>query len=637
MLDPTSSARPFYLLVMLLLVFTACTGSIGSDDSDADADTEFAADFSLPPDQADEPELANTDVQEVGVPDQDTTEEPAPDIVDTGVVEIEECPADTALTLDLPAAGSCTPLSSEDALSWVNTNLRSHFVGLADSVQFFEDNPLVDSVVTELEIDFCGESTGEGDGDGGEDCQPGFQIARLQDLAVDASDWFAEETVIADNLEASDNECVVVLRVPPTQLCSSKTSSEVRPTVDGETGDFPVGDTGRRDMRLDTGYQVDAGGNERDCIWDSIPVRIAMWSPSDGDIYAELLVGDEEANPVDARVFAGQLSVIVDAPEVLEAARIIALNSEGSADLPERVLGLVEADITLLSAGAYDFTINVRDELDLAWTYQDVFFDDSHVRPLLSVFSQACPAVRVMTDSENEVLSLIMRLQPLFASVPLEMLKNECKKGDGYSGCRCFDDMDEVIECEDLGAISIDTEGITLSATLGKEAPELMIEGFGSPEVTTVAFNETPIATLDINADQGRAFDLSVTATNHTWTGVFTPEVHVVGNLDFDDVESFAEDAPEWTHEEVMEVVFEEADTPTFDMVFLSGPEESGPSHGFVSSGRLDLVSSFLDRTVRVTEGECFRPDDSGGEGGEGDDGPGHPFESIKVSDCTDL
>lgn len=614
----------------VLLLDTSCTGRASSDDdadgdvTNADADNVIAFDVFQDP-----PDTLSDLIPDEEQPDEETSEDDPAETEPDAAVEVDgaespddlgddigehvpgACPADEALTLERPT--ECSPLSADHALAWAQANIRGNYLGLAEAVPFVEDTALIEAVENLFNVEYCsrGERTDENP-DPPDECEPGFPLERSEEFATNVSDFLDEEFLLSDFVE-SEEDCVVTLRIPPEQLCSDEIQ-------EGET-------------------------EPPECIWDNVPLRLALWSPQAGDIYAELLVGDERLNPIDARIFVDQFAVIANLPDTLQAIRNMA---DSDLDLPERVEGLVEANLRQDGEGSYRLDVNFREAVSFAFTIQDLFSMPSQERTMAGGTEAACPAVSVGVNSQSNVFDLLLDLGPVFWDAPHEVFADECEenKEDPGGPCVCQDDELAIVDCEDLGHTVFTVGGINLSSTLAGDEDRFEIAGFGlGEETSTVVHDDVLVIAVDINPDNGRSLDLVLTTGEDEWGLEVTPGLDLHGELHADLSPGFLDGAAQWVRDETAVISLLGTSLPALRVVFPQDIDPVGDdgveqTDGFLEtlSGILALESLFLGETKTVAVGECLvgAPWPEGTTEEEEAEGR-HWFDRLEVVDCDDI
>ncbi len=628
-MSPTYDRLLVFAAGCALLFAASCTGRASSDnDADegtttADADNVIAFDVfedildsqpDLPPDETEPDETTEEDPGEADpdvVEEVDTgeNEDTRPDDIGEHVPEV--CPADEALTLERPS--ECRNLSAEHALAWAQSNIRGNLSGLAEAVPFLEETELAETMVEVFDIEYCTRPERTPDNPDPEDeCEPGFPLERLEELATKVSDMLDSDFLSSDYVE-SEEGCVVTLRIPPEQVCSDETD--------------------------------DGASEPPSCIWDNVPLRIALWSPQPGDIYAELLVGDELLNPIDARVFVGELAVIVDGPDTIQAVRNLA---DGDVDLPERVEGVIEASLRQEGEGSYRFELAFREAFAFAFTLQDLFSIPAHERTMSGGIEAACPAVSVGFNSQSTVLDLLVDFGSIFLDAPHEIFADECEreKEDEDGSCVCKNELSEVVDCEDLGHTVFTVSGINLASVLSGDDDSFELTEFGlGDDTSTVVHNDTLVWAMDINPETGRSFDLDLTMAEDVWDVEVHPGVDFQAELHLDLSPGFLDGAPQWIRNETAAFTLLGASLPALQLVFPQDIEPVGDdgverSEGFLETvvGILTLQSAYLEETKAAAVGECFvgAPWPEGTTEEEMEEGR-HWFEGLDVVDCDDI
>jgi len=213
-------------------------------------------------------------------------------------------------------------------------------------------------------------------------------------------------------------------------------------------------------------------------------------------------------------------------------------------------------------------------------------------------------------------------------------------------GDPCGDDGDDDAEAPE-GILNVSLSGVSASGIFSsdEDAESVQVTGIGlGKDTTTVKYNDETLLSVDLNANDGRLFDLTFTMDDEdNATFEFVPVLDLVVGMNLVSVVEDL-DPPDWMVEETLTLNFSGADAPS--MTALADSEDGAMR---VNAGTLTIsAASMPDKTLTVEAGMCMQGEDSDDEGEdfnmEGDnpdgedegDGASHPLDDLYTLECPE-
>lgn len=395
------------------------------------------------------------------------------------------CPPETALTM-VQADDAICGLTAEDhaeLLALVVDNIENVATEAVLTANYFETTNLYQQLQDEAELGICGD-------DAEPDCTDGLGVDDFAEKLGDSLREAGDEIFIADHIEDSD-ECAVTLQLPEDVLCPEPNLPESC-VSDG----CPTGYSCNRELDVcEQQSCLDApcdGGVcnaetdlcEADCPWQGIAVQLVVWQPAESDAYVEVVIGEDDAasNPVDIRVFAEQVAIIADLPELLDTIEhVIDVNEVEDVELPDEVTGVLEVDLTMLGTDHYQLQVGVREDISASYTFEQAFdnYENEVPLPTAVTFGRTCPFVQVGIDADGEEAYIRTLFDYLEVVAPMAMLErfvfdgSEDTKESSTGSERdveveetCYSEAGETIPCP-----CADADGMPVDCESGDPVP----------------------------------------------------------------------------------------------------------------------------------------------------------------------
>ena len=309
---------------------------------------------------------------------------------------------------------------------------------------------------------------------------------------------------------------------------------------------------------------------------DDLQLRIEVLLVDDG-FDATLLVGPRRVRPLKVESRDDALTVVVDFGASRAAVEHVASVTGAEVEMPDVLQGVVAATIRRDGERAATVSMSIRERVAFQMTTEDgpVSFEAAATDPL----------ARISVDAIARHLEIETNAGPVLAELPWSLIDGESAIGGtlrldlaGGSGTVVVDDASDVVTLTDL-SLGDDTTRITL--------------------------DDQTIFAIDVNAESGRAFDLTVTPTDQGMTMAFDPGLHVVTTIDGRPLAEPGDDIDPAADGDTYEILLD-GDAPVLEAI--DGDADLGGALR-VASGRL-TVSATTAETLIVEAGQCLLESD---------------------------
>lgn len=345
-------------------------------------------------------------------------------------------------------------------------------------------------------------------------------------------------------------------------------------------------------------FCADEDGIDDTCVSniDGAQLRLYVTSPSDGDLDIDVLIGPNRANPASFRVHHRLLGVTVDLGEVKSAANHLEVVMGEDFDLPSTFQGVISAEIS-----ATDTTVTAAAHVNSAVKINDGNFSVA--------VAQATDLVRALADAQAKSLELGVNVPKVTADFLV---------GDDY--------IEDGSQPESYRA-GIHLGGATANVTLAADTDVVTATGVGlGGETSTFSVDGKQVLAIDVNANDGRTFDLAIAAEGDATTVEVTPKLDLRAELNFADAGD-AIDAEPWLLDDVL----------TAQLAGAAAPKVRFGENLEVLAGTLTLALQNAGTTLTATAGQCLLDLDSSDELGDFDEPheePAGPLDNLEVGAC---
>lgn len=342
----------------------------------------------------------------------------------------------------------------------------------------------------------CGGSSGAEPGD--VQGQISAHIPGLFDAAKDGADQAAGSTALAgltDSLASIDSLGM------PFQLAPGTTDDGTAlRTFSLEDGD-PTGDEIAQwlndNIFTDANYVGDGqyripadlvcadpetGAVDPECadMWNQVDVRIHAELAGDG-IDFTLLIGPNDAAPLLVEVRSDRLTLAVDLGGAAAAVDHVASVTGESADLPEVLEGVVALTLRIPSENAVSFELAVREAIAI---------EVAGASPMSFSTAAKDPLAQLLIDGVEREIVASFDLGRTTLSMPWS-------EWDWTSLA--------------TGTMNLDWQGLSFTAVVADGSNQIAIGNIGLGDGTsTLSLDDTALVSIDLNADSGRRFDLTL-------------------------------------------------------------------------------------------------------------------------------
>ncbi len=362
-------------------------------------------------------------------------------------------------------------------------------------------------------------------------------------------------------------------------------------------------------------------------VVDDAEVRLVVTSPQEGDISIDLLVSSKRYNPFSIDIWSDTLAVEFGLGDIKDTIKYTAglFGEDVDSEFPDMVRGRARLALKRPSSQKLTASLSVLQAIEISDA------DDGYdVR-----VSAADPAVRTVVDLSAKSLTHEVKWAAIDATFPFEETIYETS-GDG-EGINYDAEPVDVRE----HSVKIDLAGLTGTAIfdITKDVLDFSNIGLG-PDTMTVDIDSERVFELDVNPNDGRAFDMSIAAQGDDIQVTFAPAVEIAALFQFARiVDKFDDtDFEDWTLDERLVFSFT-GNSPTLLVKDDSDEIE-------VVRGQLSLTADQRNISVNVAANQCLvdgYPDasvgcDTDGSGSTNCSDPveydDHPFAYIEAGMC---
>jgi len=553
---------------------------------------------------------------------------------------------------DSSGSEALQPLTTEEVPQQSADNLESMIDGAADALAFVEDSDFMGTVT-----DVLGGGEDEGDcwtydeeldqevpcddmGEGGE----GDDLASgLSEMAQDVADWLKDEVFV--NGTESEDGLTVTYAISPETICDFGGGDEPDMSEPASPSGMPIsppdeedqGDPDNAPEPPDVDVDVDEEeGKSCEEVFTEEPVALAVTSTGSGKIDVAVLFGQAQLSPINFFFHPTQLGVEVDLGLTLDVLAVYAAAvGEDAPELPVTLSGAVSATLSKDAEKIYTLGASITKKIEVNGTMDG----DSYS---LSVAASNNLAALTL-DGATESLTASVNVGAVDVSAPASWLDGGCESEPGMVSTspappEWIDEPDDengegegdedpweeeepwVDEYEDpcadeeplTGTYEAHLGGFTAAVTLDGDTDALTLNNLGlGSTTTTVSRNGDTLIGADLNADHGRALDLTIHSDENAMTIQIDPALVVSVAFSLAGADGMFEGAPEWLHDEVSTLSLAGAAQPAIRVDF--GDEETESEGGVsIEAGTLTLTSTSLEEDVVVEAGMCLLFTDDG-------------------------
>ena len=314
---------------------------------------------------------------------------------------------------------------------------------------------------------------------------------------------------------------------------------------------------------------------------DAMQIRIVLTSPAPGNVDVDLLVGPNRVNPVSLQVHQGMLAAEVDLGGVAAAADHIGPIIGEELELPQTLKGRIRGE---LRADGSTATASVS--VLQAITVADADFSFS--------LGQSLPLLSLSADSAASTLTGTVDAGRIAGAFPMTSYSWDDATG-----------VEEEIEYD----FSFELAGLSSTAVLQALADVVDVTNIGlGPDTSTVSINGDEVLAIDLNPEDGRTLDATITASDDDVTIAVSPKFDLSVAMQFAAAAFLLDDwGDDWMQDDVLDITLDGASTPTVrfgqDVEVLDGTltvalQNAGISHSLTAGQCL------LDADAELVDGD---------------------------------
>lgn len=364
------------------------------------------------------------------------------------------------------------------------------------------------------------------------------------------------------------------------------------------------------------------------------PIRVEVTAPREGELEADLLVGDMRRKVADLNLRSGRSELLVDLSQARDAFDALSAIVGGEAlDRPNALEGAIALRVIRNSADSYTGELAITRAIRLQIDGE---------RAITASLAAASPAWSVQVDGRGAVITQTLSLGALDAAFPAELAFG-CSDETSGGGAVPIGPGDmppppppPTDDCTPpSGTLRARLAGLSAGGTIdaGRGRVQLTGLGLGNGPAQLDLDGQTLVA-LDVNPSRGRAFDLELGEHADGMAMSVAPALELRLRLTMGALASSI-DVPSWALDEDLGVSFDGASRP--NLVALSGsdgpgrttgpdeppppPEPESPAARIVA-GVLRLSARHAD-DVTVPSGSCLYGDLDFGSGDAPSSGSG--------------
>ena len=527
---------------------------------------------------------------DTAAPPSDTTVPPdvPSDTGETSPADVVEPPPETPPIGD--PIGDSVPIDHATATQIMKDNLTKHVDGLDEALTFLESSSPINNVVDMFSDDEDEADDPEGEGEPVEEPKDeGFEID-LSELRDGVIELFTDTLMREDSVTAAPDGLSLRYALNVDEICEEEAEEEESPEAKAE----------RESKEAECAERLTKN-----------PVRIDVTSDGVGRLNLSLKAGNDEAEVLTLQIHGGMMSV---------------------RGYVSKIRHLVEAfvdpeDFTLPSTMEGVFACEIREAGALKYVVRCAIEEAIHVvseaeqDPYGLELKQVDDAGGLTLDGAAKSIGGALNLEGLKVSLPWQVVVDMFYDDEGYHEWTCEPNpeggedncYDKWIEPEEppeaKGTFAISISAVAGALTYTPDDDTFRLTGMSLGDATmTMAVDEDPIVSFDMNADDGRVMDMALASAGDDDMSIQVSKLDAKVTFAWHKVSTLFEDLPTFLLDETLGVRFEGAEQPTLQI--LNGPEDTEVK---VSAGELTFWSTGMSEDVVIKEGMCITGVDEDG------------------------
>lgn len=459
-------------------------------------------------------------------------------------------------------------ITSDEALTTANRNLRAHLIGGARSGRILSESELLGSLSDRAAAPCPTEGP----------CEPAPDLA-LEEQATELADRMASLILNADNLELAE-PTRVVLRLKPEVVC--------------------------------VGSSTQAGALADDCeaVYSTTPVRLEFSSRREGDVDVRLSIGDKVAGSIG--LHQDELSIEVDLGAATAAYNeLVVAGGQEQEQLAGTFQGRIKLSLRLSGADQAEVSLSILSALiaDTTVEGQRYRFELGAASPAFSAtFDAAEPSLTLQTNNAGGRVLL-----------PLAALAT------GSTVCTSGPDGEQICERETpevSGELELRIPSSRGAVILGANDAVLFDLGLG--DALQALHDGRRIFSLDLNPTRNRELHLEITPREEVLHLQLAQPLSLIADFDFANLTETL-NLPAMFGDETLSMDLDGVQAPAVE-VNLSQSDaprpggEPAPSASLlkVIAGQMRMSARVANVQVTVSAGQCLNT----AETGEGESSP---------------
>lgn len=343
------------------------------------------------------------------------------------------------------------------------------------------------------------------------------------------------------------------------------------------------------------GRVVCAEGNEvdRECadLVDRAQVRLVVTAP-DEDVRMDIHIGPDRAHPLTLELRPDLVAVTIHLEGIKGAVEHLAFLEGETPELPDRMSGSIRLALQADSSQRASLTLSVLKAIDVAnddWRF---------------ALGASEPTLEVVADAGARTLEATSDIGSFDARFPFTDDRYDSQTGDLI---------------ETTHRVDLSLGGSSASALLSVDDDKFTVTNIGLGDKTsTLSIDGSQVLAIDLNANDGRRFDATVSALSDDQFEVqLSPIFDLVVDLDFIDAPDTFE-VDDWMLDEVLHIVAQGASGATLRL---------GSDDVEVVEGQLSISLDNAGITHDVATGQCLIAPDR-------DSADVNPFDELSVEAC---
>jgi len=513
--------------------------------------------------------------------DSDTASETDTDSEDTGTLLEDDTGTEPEDDNDIgDPVGDPIAIDHPTIAQTVEDNIVRHMNGLEASIEFLEDSGAVNNLVDLL----FGDDDDDGDdGNGTEEAEDepiDIDLSELRDGLVEV---MAERLLVESTSTVAEDGLSIFYATSPELLCAEEEE-------ENETAD-------------DVADRLESEAECEERLGDK-HLGIRAMSDDEGDVNLTLTVGETPEDLLTIQLHDDQVSALVELPKIRQLVEVFV--SPADFELPRTMEG---------SLG-----VEVRQDGGAVYTARFAAMEDINITPEVGQekfslhMSAAADPGSITFNGDDKTVNGALQIDPMDASLPWQIIVDMFYDDEPTTEWICETDSagtetcrEETTEPEEPPevdeAFNLDVAGVHGAVAYAASDDAFVLTNLGlGDESTAFRVDDETIIQVDVNPDNGRAFDLTFEAPGEKDLGfIFSEDFAVKVQMNWERVSDVFEDLPDFLLDDAMGVRFAQSANPTLHILDVEDDTKVQ-----MASGQITLWADSMAEDVVINEGECF-------------------------------